>query len=93
MAEQQSESRVPFLTVIWPDENRGDAEPLRRICHDAQDCAAQLEDLGTEPASGESGFRDFSCDDFAEALLDYQMQIVWDEIEAAEAANVETPDY
>jgi hypothetical protein len=39
------------------------------------------------PGADKSDSEPLSYDEVAEALLDHQMQIVWDEIEAAEAAN------
>jgi hypothetical protein len=46
MSDQYSGKRVPFITVVWPGDDKSDSEPLW-------------------------------YDEFAEGLLDYQMQIVW----------------
>jgi hypothetical protein len=81
MSDQDTEKRVPFVTVVWPDDYKGDAE----------DGTAQFEFLGSKQASDNSAFRDFWYDEFAEGLLDYQMQAVWDEIAAAESGKHGAP--
>ena len=84
MAEQYADKRGPIITVMWPGYARCDEEPLRGIFHSACDGTPQFEFVSTRVAADESAFPDF-LHEFADALQEYQVESVLDEIEAAEA--------
>lgn len=84
MAEQYADKRGPLITVIWPGYDRCDEEPLRGIFHSACDGTPQFEFVSTRVASDESAFPDF-LHEFADALHEYQVKSLLDQIEAAEA--------
>src|SRR5271170_3449094 len=90
MAEQYADKRVPLITMIWPGYDRCDEEPLRGIFHSACDGTPQFEFVSTKVASDESAFPDF-LHEFADALHEYQVKSVLDEIEAAEARRANVP--
>ncbi|MBZ5658839.1 MAG: hypothetical protein LAO08_00385 [Acidobacteriia bacterium] len=90
MAEQYADKRGPLITVIWPGYDRCDEEPLREIFHSAHDGTPEFEFASTKVASDESAFPDF-LHEFANALREYQVKTLLDQIEAAEASRATVP--
>lgn len=86
MAEHYSERRVPLITVVWPGDDNSDSEPLRGIYHSAYDGTAQFEYVSRYPAGGDESIFPAFLHEFANALREYQMRTLLDEIEATEAA-------
>jgi hypothetical protein len=90
MAEQYADKRGPLITVIWPGYDRCNEEPLRGIFHSACDGTPEFEFVSTRVASDESAFPYF-LHEFAEALHEYQVKRLLDQIEAAEARLAAVP--